>query len=649
MPNWVMIDMNNKNALTSMALMQVLYDQRGMDYLDVLKPFFKVALSTTDVNVQIDINEIKRYMFTEFGIEVPTNVILMLAGRLTREKLLKKQRGVFYRTNSNLNVDKFIKEREKMYENQKQLCDAYIDFCKKENMDITPDQATELLLNYISRYAAKQTEVNSICKLKKSDEYQLGKFIFYINENNPVLFHIAEYMIRGCWIANTIYLVNDNQNFNMGFNDLTIYIDTSLLIYALGYAVKEQAIPCREMIDIAKNLGIKLKCFRHNIDEVDGILEGCLRKIRTKDFIVTRKMEYFIKNNKTESDILLYKSNLEKNIESLGISIENVPDYGNIELVIDHKALKNHLMDNMGECYKEISCERDVDSVAAIYRLRNNHSSKRIENCKALFVTSNYSLANNVNNFMSAINNGYRLVITDVALTNVLWLKTPDKMPDIVQQRIIADAYAAIQPTEDFWNKLSERIEKLVEQGSITYADSLEFRTAAYYQAEILEQTHGDVDKIECLPIQEIINLHKEEEHAQLLQEKRALELQAKKQEKDYERKLNEKSEQIEKSLQIRSSKYAKRVMLVVKLLEIIVAGVIIGATILGAYFDWLGWCTLNSGLVEVAGIPTRIITIIIGLFGINGFRKYCGKKNEKMYEYIKSSKYSNLKKEESL
>ena len=35
MPNWVMIDMNNKNALTSMALMQVLYDQRGMDYLDV--------------------------------------------------------------------------------------------------------------------------------------------------------------------------------------------------------------------------------------------------------------------------------------------------------------------------------------------------------------------------------------------------------------------------------------------------------------------------------------------------------------------------------------------------------------------------------------------------------------------------------------
>ena len=87
MPNWVMIDMNNKNALTSMALMQVLYDQRGMDYLDVLKPFFKVALSTTDVNVQIDINEIKRYMFTEFGIEVPTNVILMLAGRLTREKL----------------------------------------------------------------------------------------------------------------------------------------------------------------------------------------------------------------------------------------------------------------------------------------------------------------------------------------------------------------------------------------------------------------------------------------------------------------------------------------------------------------------------------------------------------------------------------
>lgn len=178
MPNWVMIDMNNKNALTSMALMQVLYDQRGMDYLDVLKPFFKVALSTTDVNVQIDINEIKRYMFTEFGIEVPTNVILMLAGRLTREKLLKKQRGVFYRTNSNLNVDKFIKEREKMYENQKQLCDAYIDFCKKENMDITPDQATELLLNYISRYAAKQTEVNSICKLKKSDEYQLGKFIF---------------------------------------------------------------------------------------------------------------------------------------------------------------------------------------------------------------------------------------------------------------------------------------------------------------------------------------------------------------------------------------------------------------------------------------------------------------------------------------
>ena len=69
--------------------------------------------------------------------------------------------------------------------------------------------------------------------------------------------------------------------------------------------------------------------------------------------------------------------------------------------------------------------ERDVKSIAAIGRIRKDNKYKKIEDCKAIFVTTNYNLVESAEKCLEHKKYeeiGY--IITDVELTTILWLKS---------------------------------------------------------------------------------------------------------------------------------------------------------------------------------------------------------------------------------
>ena len=102
--------------------------------------------------------------------------------------------------------------------------------------------------------------------------------------------------------------------------------------------------------------------------------------------------EYFLAQQYRASDIERFRQRLEKDLEKLGIFVVDKPEYvvapyqiGEEQLGLElHKALTYH---------NPVALQRDVDSISAIMRLRKGETSRQIEDCKAIFITTNAGLA----------------------------------------------------------------------------------------------------------------------------------------------------------------------------------------------------------------------------------------------------------------
>src|SRR5690606_26515511 len=115
----------------------------------------------------------------------------------------------------------------------------------------------------------------------------------------------------------------------------------------------------------------------------------------------------------------------------------------------------------------------DIKSVRAIYVLRQGISPQSIEKSKAVFVTSNVSFSKAAFEYGKIHDQSREVstVITDFSLANTAWLKAPHGASLLPQKEVLALAYAAIQPTSNFWTKVLDEADKLQAQGEISARD----------------------------------------------------------------------------------------------------------------------------------------------------------------------------------
>jgi hypothetical protein len=265
-------------------------------------------------------------------------------------------------------------------------------------------------------------------------------------------------------------------------------------------------------------------------------------------------MAYFLEQGSSESDILLYAQKLEYNLTELKIRVLDKPVYVH-EYTVDEKALATHL-DAIIKYYNPNARDRDVDSISAVIRLRENHKIRDLESSRALFVTTNVELARAANYFLSEPDHeaSVQACITDYALTNILWLKNPLKAPSLPMSRIIADCYAALRPSDALLRRYLEEVDRLSASGTYSAQDVYVLRYSLEARKAIMEVTLGDKDSFCEGTIGEVLEITKakiegdarnklqEVEQTRLKAEERIIELETGAHERDmaFERNANE-------------------------------------------------------------------------------------------------------------
>jgi len=145
----------------------------------------------------------------------------------------------------------------------------------------------------------------------------------------------------------------------------------------------------------------------------------------------------------------------------------------------------------------DATLNRDVESLAAIVRLRAGTTSRHVETCKAILLTSNAPLAKiSAEQLGSGRQTDVPPCISDVTLTTLLWLKSPSLAPDLPRKWLLADCYAALSPTPQLWERYVQELDKAQQTGTID-ADAyqlLRYNASAY--EVLMDVTRGEEDAI---------------------------------------------------------------------------------------------------------------------------------------------------------
>jgi transposase-like protein len=513
-----------QNPLLTYAILTV-NDSHNKDYYDNFVPFIKETLRKSSSEI-VSANEVKEKLMTLFNLNLPINVVnTILKKRLRPKGYLKFENRQFKLNYERLNDSTFEEKRLKMLEKHEKLILDLISFTEKQyKLEVDSTWAEVTIKNFIDSHQVKILEesinknsFNIPEKNSNKDFIIVSHFIKQLQAQNSVTYDYLIDILKGNMLSNAIYFTEPNM-ISAHFKGTEIYFDTSFIIYALGLAGDARKEPCSELLSMLKESKAILRCFRHNVDEIIGILEWNKNMLTSLKPDIHGTINYFIEKGYGKSEIERIIYGLDNEIkEKLNIKIIEEVSYSEHEFVISESDLEQFLASKI-KYPRPNALEKDLKSISSIMRLRRGKKSLHIEDCRALFVTTNYNLSISVRDyfFNEELPKLIPPVLHDSVITNLVWLKNPSRAPELPSKRLIAECYAASSPKEHLWERYIETLKILEKTHKITTKDLVTLRYTQGARSLLVEKTLGEEDAITIGTVKDILKQIKNEEQLKL-------------------------------------------------------------------------------------------------------------------------------------
>ena len=514
MKNGVFINMKKSSALVTVAMLSALLSKENKDYLDIITPFI-LKLLPKEQGTKVDRIKTLEDLNGQYGFEdMPSHVLTLILNRLATNK-----RGVLYKKNGEHYVRKVFDSTrfddnslrmKELIESVLQKLIKYFNANTQFNR-ITSDEAQTRLITFLNYYGFSVikdvTELKCITTNTDQNNYLVARFILEEYRNDTIIFHNLLEIIKGFLVYKSIYFFSTEQkkSIKSKLKETVVYFDTRLLIYALGYNRKEDNLATKELIRLIYENGGEVKTFTHNKDEVAGILT---KYAKDKDSRNSLSLDNLNANGYDETDVIRLRDSLVINLEKNNIEVVDILEYGTVEShdvkdkgFLDLQELKDKLdqnLRNIGKNPKDISIENDIESISAISRLRGKACPYSIENCKAIFVTTNIVILRTLYELYSErfYKGEICFAITDVDLTSMLWLKSFDKQTNLPCLKLLENAYAACCPSPEVMASFIDKVIQLEMEGRITNEEALLMRTQHSVKEDIVRLSENNPDKI---------------------------------------------------------------------------------------------------------------------------------------------------------
>lgn len=525
--------MNRDRLLISSAMLTSLNEANKTDNLNLLEPFVQVCIaSTTPVNTMINKAIILEKLKQEFALsDMPSAVLDKILIRLSKRSA--SQRIVEYK-NKEFRFVQNPKSDVEAFSRMEKDANEQIEYILKELSAWLTQHLSRLhftkddLIKYLSEFFESKGldilfEFDSIrsCTTTNSDKvnYQIGRFIINAKDTNDFLFQRILSVVQGMMIASAIYIdVKPASKFieRRGLNGIDVFIDTTLAIYAMGYKTKEQEEAAVYLIKALNNGGANLYIFPQHLGEIKDILFAfCNRHPSKSNYQTLERLEldsWSTAEIKTEIEFLETRLKSKLNLDvykgnQYTTSNRNLL-YNADRAYIDSEQLKTSIRNKIAGYRKnDAKLQNDIDAVSSIIVKRDGLRFSRLETCLALFVTTNYSLVRECNQFL-----GYQMykqdippIISDVDLTTIVWLRYGYANPDIPRLLLVRHAAAAVNASDAVLENFFKILQNLEKRGGITAEEAAYMRYDIYTRAEIMQICDGEPENVTEVNVRTIL------------------------------------------------------------------------------------------------------------------------------------------------
>lgn len=583
------------SAIASYAILKVNWEQPARrDYLDNFVLIVAEAIRQLPDDVVV-LAALQTQIRQEFDLALPLNTVKTLLNRVKKAGYVELHAGTYRRNNPALAKLNFHQIQQSVLQAHEELVGDIASFVSsKYRINWSKQEAEDALEKYLVQNQIKlltdlrTRNLNNVIvptpdRLKA--QYVIGKYIQDLHETQSAKLEYLEMVIKGNLLANSVFMT-DPSTYLRRFRNTFVFLDTSIVIYALGYTGEPRKWPSLELIELLRKNGAELRIFRHSLDEAIGILTACAERIGRKQFRDSYgpSIEYFIERGYSETDVMMFVENIESDLAHLGVLVEDKPAYSEHRYVIGEEAFLNYLKGQI-KYSRDKAAERDKDSIAAIVRLRRGATFVQIEECRAIFVTSNSGLAiatRNFDEFRYQLGTA-PLGLTDYEMTNLVWLKSPTLAPDLPRKRLIADCFAATQPDESLWTKYLKAIGHLEQQKRINADQYFVLRHSIQARSELMERTLGDETAFSEGTVEEILTVFEDRlrakdvaraNEAEFAKEQALAERDAEREARfGLEEKMRLEAEARQLNISLRANRFAKAILFSVSTMLAIIVG----------------------------------------------------------------------------
>lgn len=496
--------------IVNMAVVKVNWDRSASaPFLDNYLPLVTYTLRNMPVDI-VTVQEFKRIFEETADFAVPHNVALVLLNRAMKkyDAITRSANGTYSINRDALPESDYIANRDREENEFRKLTDRFLDYLEKE-FEITLEREKvgryffEILYQISPRLFGSALRVG--VGVDEKDEphwkysYLISRFVRNAIEEDKESVEIILSFVRGAMLTETFYYQAPEEIQNK-IQDVSVYLDTSVLLDLFGWAQESQYTPVREMVNMLNELRVPLRCFEKTRGEIDAILHTTSIKAqqhgRVRDARPGSVGEFFNRRGYKSSDIEVERNRVDDYFQQFHIEVVEAPAYLG-KFGIDEKGLDEAIKGRI-PFQSEESRARDVDCIAAIFRLREGKIKRRLLDCKAIFVTKNSDLASSSTLFFNEQygHSDTPLCIPDQVFTTLVWLKTANKAPNLPRERLVANCIAALQPSEEMWRNYSHEAERLLAQGNITEHDYEFLVHSTDSRLHLMDLTFGDVSKV---------------------------------------------------------------------------------------------------------------------------------------------------------
>ncbi len=488
----------------------------GQDAAANFAPFIIQSLKDIAGSL-ITVEAIQKHVCEKYRLRIPLVPLSTILRKACRQGYATFEQGCI-RPNR-IKLDDFDLEGKRA--DAERQCAALLvnlkQFAEEEfNTRWSLDEVEQALLAYVSSQAMPLLaatvggEPFDPVTPKRHRDLVVNRFVQTLCDHDPIVLSYLETFVKGSMLANALYLPESLGTLKRRFGPTRIFLDTSLVLETIGYAESDSSTPVRELVELLRRLNASMCIFRHTMHEIEGILNATAMLLRqgVSEPYEDSVYENFLALGLTWADAERLIGELPARLQRAGIEVVNAPPRSPA-LEFDEGALAKALIEAI-PYYRTHSkaLQHDIDSLAAINRLRAGGQYVSLESCPALFVTTNLPLARESTIFLGGVHGqpAVPLCVHHHTMTTVAWLKDPAGAHDLPRKQMIAAAAAAGNPSAGLWRKYLAEAERLHSRGSISEDDLRLLRFAPEARAALMQITYGDSQEFTQGTIPEILD-----------------------------------------------------------------------------------------------------------------------------------------------